>query len=572
MKSHFLFFFIILTGLASCSSKSSPATAPTVRVRWATDPENLDPLLYLNSANTTQANNLMYFSLLGVNYLTQETVPLLVKSLPTVRYTDSLTLLSYHLQPTATWDDGSPVLAQDVAFTLAMMNCPGLPNEAAQAQFGFIKALVPDSTDPRHFTFVCEGQSPEYRFASGDFPIMPAHVLDPGGELTAMPLTQLRAPQATKQAAVAAFVKRYAMAQLARNPMRLPGCGPYRLTHWQGGRFLVFQRKTNWWGDQVRPKPVQLQAYPTKIYFDIIPDDNTAILGLRRGQLDVFPRVPSKQYQRLQQSTATNNKLAFYSTDSYELLTAGFNTRRTILRNRTTRQALSRLFNIPALIKGTQQGFAYRSVGLISPQVKQYYNDSLSLIPYDIAGAAKLLQQAGWQRQETGWFQGGTRLRLTLSYRSGEPAYEATALQFQAAAASLSIPVELRPAERALLMSQLRAGEVDMYLRPLTGNPDMFNFAPLLHSQFVTSGNYTGFGTPATDKLIEQLAAAETQERKVHLVRRFQRMMQTESPIVVLYFLRYQIIANRQLTDLQVSPLKPGYNVMAIRARKPVKS
>ncbi|WP_219158804.1 ABC transporter substrate-binding protein [Hymenobacter profundi] len=558
---------LVALGLGACSS--SAPNPDTIRVRWAADLETLDPLLYLNSVNTTQTINLLYFSLLDNG---QETVPLLAEALPSVRYTDSLTFITYRIHPAATWDNGCPVLARDVAFTLAVMNCPGLPNEAAEAQFDFIEKIKYDSTDQRRFTFVCRGRSPEFYSASGDFPILPEYALDPTGSLAALSLRTLRMSEAAKLPAVTRFVQRYVGAQLNRHPGNLPGCGPYRLHQWQSGRYLSLQRKPMWWGDKVQSAPTQLQAYPKKIVFDIIPDENTAVLALRRHQLDIYPRLPAKDYIRLKESAAAK-WLSFYSTGSYEMVTVGFNTRRPMLHDRLTRQALSRLFNVPALIAGTQQGLAYRSVGIIAPQTKPYYNSTLPFIPYSLPEATVLLRQAGWRQTATGWHRATVgaatqHLKLTISYRTGDPAYEAAALQFRSAAATLNIPVTLRPAERSIFIAQLRNGESDVFLHSLSGNPTAFNFAPLFHSQYTNAGNYSGFGTPTSDKLIEELAAAESQTQKIELVKEFQQMMQEESPEVVLYFLRYQTAANAKLTGLELSPLKPGYNVSTVRLRK----
>ena len=50
----------------------------------------------------------------------------------------------------------------------------------------------------------------------------------------------------------------------------------------------------------------------------------------------------------------------------------------------------------------------------------------------------------------------------------------------------------------------MHEGDFDIYLRTLKGNPFVFNFAPILHSSAVGAGNLTGFGTPASDRLIDR--------------------------------------------------------------------
>ena len=76
-------------------------------------------------------------------------------------------------------------------------------------------------------------------------------------------------------------------------------------------------------------------------------------------------------------------------------------------------------------------------------------------------------------------------------------------------------------------------------------------------------GNLTGFGTPASDHLIEAVATASP-DQKPRLLRKFQAMLQTEAPLVPLFYLPMRIIASRQLTNLHVSGLKPGYAATAI--------
>jgi peptide/nickel transport system substrate-binding protein len=201
-------------------------------------------------------------------------------------------------------------------------------------------------------------------------------------------------------------------------------------------------------------------------------------------------------------------------------------------------------------------------VGLISPTDKARYNDSLTLIPYDVAGAEALLRRAGWLRGAQGWTRGGAAkpsLHLVLRYRPDESVFETIALQFREAASRLGIPVELRPTESGALNGALHTGDFDVYLRTLKGNPFAFNFAPILHSKAVGEGNLTGFGTPASDKLIEAVAAADSPAHQARLLRRFQALMQEQMPLVPLFFLPTRLAASRQLAGVQAFDLKPGY-------------
>ena len=564
-------YFSLLGSLAlavsACQPEAGVSSNEAVRIRWSRDPETLDPLTQPNQ-NATDASMLLHLGLLQVDYQTNKYAPALAESLPEVQALgDSLTQLDYRLRPTATWDNGRPVLATDVAFTLKLMHCPGLPNESARAQFSFIRQLRADPADPRHFALVCRGQATDYQTNSGDFPVLPEDILDPAHTLRSFALSTLQDWPLTRQPApaVAALVRRYQAAGLARHPDRLPGCGPYRLAAWEPNRRLLFQRKARWWADSLRPQPFVLQARARQLDYLILPDDAAAVLALRRQEVDVYPHVPARFFQRLQASAAARRELAFYTSPSYDVLTVGFNTRRAALRDKRTRQALSRLFDPVGLLAATQLGEGRRTVGLLSP-ASPFYNDSLPLPAYAPRQAEMLLRQAGWQRQADGQWQqphNPQPLTLALRYRADESTFATVALQFRAAAGQLGIPVALLPMEAGTLGQALRDSDFDLYIRLVKGNPFGLNFETMLHSRAIGSGNVTGFGRPATDRLLEAIVAEGSVPRRRVLLRRFQAMMRDEMPILPLFFLNNHLIVNRKLQHVVTSSLKPGYAAAA---------
>ncbi|TGD81209.1 ABC transporter substrate-binding protein [Hymenobacter wooponensis] len=559
-------FLLLWSSLVGCSTTVSSAP-DAVRIRWARDPENLDPLI-VKTSGALEVISLLHCSLLQPSEAKGEYVPWLAQDFPQVtRIGDSLMQVTYQVRPEATWDNGKPILASDVVFTLKVMHCAGLPTELDQARFGFVRDILPDANDPRRFSLLCRGQSIDFVRSSGDFSILPEYALDPEATLRAIPVAAMGKPLPVVQA----FAQRYLAGDFARHPERVPGSGPYQLENWQPGRQLTLTRKPTWWADRISSPPPQLWAYPHRINYQIIPEAATAVLALRRGDIDLYPLIPATEFARLQQSPSDRERLQFLTADSYECLTANFNMRNSLLQDQLTRQALSYLFNVPALIKASQLGHAYPSVGLISPSVKQYYNDSLPLPTHSPDQAVRLLQQAGWQRQpDRSWVKpsaSGTKqpLRLSISYRAGEPSFETTALQFQAAAATIGIPIDLRPTEASLLSQQVLQGKVQILLRNMHGQPFAYDFTPILHSQSTDLYNASGFGTPSSDRLIEDIAQENSPQRKAQLLRKFQRLIYEERPLTVLYFLQYRIAAARRLGKVPVSGLMPGYVVTSIR-------
>jgi ABC-type transport system substrate-binding protein len=350
----------------SCSAPKSQHPTELVRIRWTRDPENLSPIS-LSNQNATDAINLLHLALLQRDFSRTDNAyaPALADSLPAVQLVgDSLTYISYRLRNEATWDDGHPVLATDVDFTLKLMQCPGLPNEGTRTQYGFIQSVRISTTDPRRFTLVCRGQAPEYVMASGDFAILPEAALDSAHTLRRFNVQALsRQNSANQEPALFALVRRYERLNPARSPQRLPGCGPYQLANWETNRALTFQRKSTWWADKLRPAPLVLQARPKEIRFLIIADEAAATLALRRHEVDVYPQVPAREFQRLK--TSAGQEFAYYAVPSYDMEIVGFNTQLPMLHDKLTRQALAYLFDPAGLLKATQQGLGSRVAGLI---------------------------------------------------------------------------------------------------------------------------------------------------------------------------------------------------------------
>lgn len=555
---------LLFTLLGGCAAPTVSHRDGLLRIRWERDPESLDPLLLANQS-ATDAANLLYQPLLQLDYQTSTYAPALAERLPEAHLLgDSLLQLDYRLHPLATWDNGQAVLAADVIFTLKLIYCPGLPNERARIDLGFIKECRADPADPRHLTLICQGQAPEYRWASGDFSVLPEAVLDPHHTLRQTSLADLRR-DTVPSPTVAALVARYQQANVGRNPGQLPGCGPYQLAEWQTNRFLRFQRKRGWWADRLPAAPFVLQARPQQLQFLILPDAAAAALALQRHELDVLPQVPAPVFRQLQQS-ATRQELAFYTTTSHDVVTVGFNTQQPALQDKYTRQALGCLLDPAGLAQATQLAPGLRTASILAP-TSPFYNDSLPLPAYDPGRAVALLHRAGWQRRADGhWYRASqpAPLALSLRYRSGDNTFSTIALQFRQAAEQLGIAIDLRPSEVTLFNQLLQVGEFDACIKLIKGNPFVFNFAPRLHSQAIGQGNFMRFSNPACDQLMEAITREGRLGPKRQLLRRFQRLLREEAPLVPLFMLPNRVVADRRLRHLTPSGLKPGYAAAAI--------
>lgn len=560
---------LLAAGPSACTQQAAPPP-PAVRIRWSKDAESLDPMAN-KSSQGREVIGLLHMSLLSLDAHSLKMVPVLATALPTVQAQDSLMRVTYTLRPEAAWDTGRPVLAADVAYTLKMMYCPGLANEMMALNYGMVQDVELDPANPRRVTLVCERATvEELLVGSGDFAILSEDALDPKKSLRAVPFTQLKHdPKAAERQfpAVAAYAARYQ----ADNHARQPGCGPYRLLSWERERTLRVQRKEGWWAQKLTPRPVWATAGPTQINYLVIPEPATAALALQSGGIDLYPMPPAPLYHRLL-SGPDSSKLLFRTASSYQMTTAGFNTQRPALRDAATRRALCLLFDADGLMRNSQLGLGYRSVGLINPTDTAGYNAALPLPAYSPIQALAQLRAAGWQLgPDKHLRRKGTTLDPSLTYLAGNPEQELVALQFRAAAQSIGVPVALHPMEAALEQQELRAGHMDLYLQNMIGSPVSYNLRPILHTDGMAAYNLSRFSNPAMDRLIDAIAQEPRHREQGQLVRRFQVLMRQEAPLLVLYFTRNRLVASRRLAKVESVPVRPGYEAAQLLAQPPAK-
>ena len=125
VKSTFVVSVCTATTLfMACSSggsdkKEVKGGKPEVTVWELSDADMLNPIIYSDASAGYILTN-MYSQLMNIDFKTLELVPLLAMSKPLIEKTEDGKglLITYEIRPEATWDNGTPITAKDVEFTL----------------------------------------------------------------------------------------------------------------------------------------------------------------------------------------------------------------------------------------------------------------------------------------------------------------------------------------------------------------------------------------------------------------------------------------------------------------------
>ncbi|MEM9982568.1 MAG: ABC transporter substrate-binding protein, partial [Bacteroidota bacterium] len=548
---------LIVFLFATCTTPSEETTHE-ITVRMTADPESLHPF-EIASAQSVSIINLLYQGLLKIDISDGKIKPCLAKAMPIVERKDSVTFIHYEIHPAATWDNGQPITATDVAFTLKVFFAPLVENSKTSAALNIILDIILATENEKKFTLICEGYSADLVLLSGDFAILPTYLLDPKGKLAKYSFKQVKAKEGLNEKDFEALAAITNTEKFTSDTTYLKGSAGYVLEEWQNNEVVRLRKKPNWWAATLNIP--YLHNYPDRITYQIIPDDKNALLALKNNKIDVLSDIATEDFEQLKAQAPENFYLE--SPVSYRFLYLGMNARSPKLSAVATRQALAHLLDYDNLIKVSEKGYAERGVSLIRP-ADAFYHQDLPLYPFDPAKAKDLLEEAGWQYRDGRWQKGPEQaLSLELRYAAGQAAQEAIALALQQEAKKIGIVMTLLPMERSSMMQEVSEYEYELFFGTLSGSAYSFNFKPILHRS--AGRNVTSFGTEESDAIVDQLYVEADEQQRKQLVKRFQEIMKEQANIVCIYFKRHKIAVSKRFANVAIAGHKQGYEVSSFQ-------
>lgn len=545
-----------------------------VVVRAIKDVETLNPITYGGMVESRIIFELIYQSLLTIDLQDSEVKPLLAASLPEIKIQDSISCFAYEIRNEAIWPNGSPVTAADVLFTLKLVNCPLINNDSPRMNLDFIMDFISDSTSSTKFVLVCNGYVEDMNIMTGGFSILPEYKYDPNRLLSKFELDRFKKEfeKLKVQPDIQKFAEGFNTLSASHEPEDYVGSGGYALKSWETDRFITLKKKEGWWSDPLNIP--HMTANPDQISYQIIPDDASATLALKNGQLDVMVDIPIKEFQKLSLDSSFTKHYNLFSPFTFAANYIGINGRSPKFQGKKTRQALAHLIDVEGLIRSIGQSPSSRANSLISPNDKKNHNATIKPFDFNPETAIELLKEDGWYFENNAWFKSisGRKEQLTASiqYKSGKSDYEIIALIFKQEAEKIGIPITINPLENSVFSNNLKQHNFDLYIRSLVGNPFAFNFTPILHtkSSLVNGMNYTAFGNAESDALVESIILESDKNIQALQIKELQEIMHEEANLVFLYFNEQKIAVHKRFTNLKISGFYPNYDVSAFKLKE----
>ncbi|HEX9688770.1 MAG TPA: ABC transporter substrate-binding protein [Thermoanaerobaculia bacterium] len=426
---------------------------------------------------------------------------------------DSRTFV-FELDPTATFDDGAPVTARDVRFTIERIRDPNVPAVARKADFEDLESVEAVSDRVVRVRF---SRPYSERLIAFHLPILPEHVFARG------------------DAAARAY---------GRRPV---GNGSFRFVRWEPARAIVVERRRDAAGRG---------AILARVVFRILSDPGTWVNAALRGELDEF-RVPAQVVERFDRDRRLASRFRLVQVPRLAETTIVWNCRHAFLGDVRARQALARAIPRARIIASLYHGRAREISGPYPADVIENAPDVRPL-PYSPQRAAALLWKAGWRPNGAAALEkDGRRASFDLLIPAGQNASLQIAQILRGEFERLGIAMGIRALDWPALSARLDAGEFDACLsETVFFPPNLDPYVAFHSSQAPPRGQNTGFyANPAVDRLLESARAASDRERRIALYREIHRRLAHDQPNAFLFTIDSLWAVHRDLRGVETSPL-----------------
>jgi peptide/nickel transport system substrate-binding protein len=447
----------------------------------------------------------------------------------TVETDDARDYVTFHLDPRARFSDGTPVTADDVLFSWALLRDHGRPNHRQY----YSKVTKAEAPDPLTVRFDLAGANDrELPLILGLMPVLPRHTTD-----------------------VATFE------ETSFKP--LIGSGPYRVTAVDPGVSVTFARNPDYWG---RDLPVNRGLWNfDEIKFNFYREANGQFEAFKRGLYDFRDETEALRWHDGYDFPGARNGEVIRDTIKtgmpYPSEFLVFNTRRPVFADVRVRRALTLLFDFEWINRNYFFALYSRSAGffagselsaytrpadarerdLLQPFAAQIAPDILDgsyRLPLtdgsgrdrdSLRAALKLLTEAGYELDGTVLRQRQTRTQLSFEILVSTRDQERIALAYAGNVKRAGIDAHVRVVDPVQFDQRRLDYDFDMIqnrwdqsLSP--GNEQSFYWGSEA-ADIKGTRNYMGARNPAIDAMIEALLAARGHEAFVSAVRALDRAL-----------------------------------------------
>jgi peptide/nickel transport system substrate-binding protein len=473
-------------------TSGSPKQGGALRIHSDVEPPHLQPILRPDAWIVRMVQGDVFEPLVARDHLTYAMKGVLAQEW---EYDDKQQTYTFELRKDVRWHDGEAFTSKDVVFTLDLLMTPStraVTMRSSLEEIDFWRADGP-------YRVVIHVSKPRFLFLQNleGLPILPRHVYSQG-DFNTHPSN--RAPV---------------------------GSGPFKFKQWQSGKQIVFERNDLYWG----PKP-----WLDEVVYVIHRDRNVALQLLKKGDIDLMPRIDATQYFDYDGDKGLKsrfNRIAFQTPDFSFFM---FNTRSRCFSDVRVRRAMSLLLDLEKIRSSVYKCLARIVTG--PWPFKHPANDpSVQPYPFDPGKAAALLSEAGWKDTDGDGVRErkGKKLRFTFLIPSQSREIQRVATIYQEDLKKAGVRMDISLQDWSIYVELCRSHAFDMaaMMWDMEWDNDLYG---LFHTKSISGGqNFPAWSNAEADEILEKGRTELDDGKRNAMFRRLHRILHEEAPYIFAF-------------------------------------
>ena len=430
---------------------------------------------------------------------------------------DSLTW-QFHLRRDARWQDGRPVTAEDVRFSFDAFSDSVLD---APARLSLVNRIQVQVQDSRTVIIRFAEPSPEQLYdATFHVRVIPAHIW------SGVPRESWGADTSSK---------------------RIVGSGPYRLRRWKRGQHLVLDADTT----GARPPHIG------RLVWRFTGNPDAALNLVLSGDADLLETVGGPQ-NAIRFEGDTLFELRSYPAAMYGFLAfrvADHQGRaHPLFGNRDLRRALSYGVDRTTVARALFGEASEAPNGPMSQLL--WINDRIvSVLPFDTAGASRLLEDSGWRRGVSGArMKSGQPLAFDILVPSSSGMRKQAAVMLQESWRRLGARVSVTAVDFPVFQERISKGQFDTYIGAYLDQPSARGLADGWTRAGWAGLNYGRYANPVFDSLLDRAGRHSDPESAKALYRVALDTLNADAPALFLYAPSTVAAVRRTFGRVRINP------------------
>jgi len=340
-------------------------SANAVTLKWAAQNDilTLDP----HSQNHATTHSILQHTYEGLTRYTRDYK--IEPSLAVSWKQMSDTQWRFNLRKGVKFHDGSPFTADDVVFSFGRIKQPQGTNQVYVTGINEVKKIDDYTVD-----FILAGPTPILLRNIVDFRIVSKAWAEKNRSQNVQDYTKKEETYASRNT---------------------NGTGPYLIKSWEPDKQIVFTANKGWWG--------KLDGNVTDVIYTPIKSDQTRVSALLSGDVDLVTDLPTQDVDRLRKDAKLKVldghevRTIFIGMDQFRDELQYSNVKgKNPFKDVRVRKALNLAVDRDAIRRVTMGGLSIPAGIMVAPGVHGYSKQLDIVQKYDIAGAKKLLAEAGY--------------------------------------------------------------------------------------------------------------------------------------------------------------------------------